>query len=272
MPGSGGRMDKKANIEADIKAGTSGAAGARWYRSPAAHEGESSFQVVISESDLWITVRRDCAAQAASLARELVLEARTRIAAWMQLDPAFGPSLIPHAVPDHAPKIVRRMARAGSIMGVGPMAAVAGAVAEHTARGLVALSPDCLVENGGDSMLFSTKERLVGLLSDPSGRALLGLRLEAGAFPLSICASSGRFGHSLSFGVGDLAVARAKDACLADAAATALCNRLRGPGDAAKCADYAASFKNADLGGLEGVFLQCCGEIAIWGNMELVTL
>ncbi|MDL2291390.1 UPF0280 family protein [Desulfovibrio sp. OttesenSCG-928-F20] len=244
-------------------------AAGRWYRSPAPQPGEASFQVVLEQSDLWITVREDCLPLARTRALELLTEARAPISAWTQLDPAFGPALAPLDVPDHAPDIVRRMAAAARIMQVGPMAAVAGAVAEHVARGLLPLSPDCLVENGGDSMLFSSKERLVALLPDPHGKATLGLRLEAGAFPLSLCASSGTFGHSLSFGKGDLAVARSKNACLADAAATALCNRLKKPGDAGRVAEFAASFKNQ---GLDGVFVQCCGEIGVWGDMELVSL
>lgn len=239
----------------------------RWYRSPAAQDGEASFQVVLAESDLWITVHESCLPEAKKMALDLVAQARTPISTWIEIDPVFKTSLVPLDIPAHAPALVRRMGDAARHMGVGPMATVAGAVAEHVAAGLSAISPDCLVENGGDSMLWSQRERVVALLPDPSGRAHLGLRLEKGSFPLSLCASSGTFGHSLSFGNGDLAVARSRNACLADAAATALCNRLKGPGDAGKTAEFAASFKEC---GLDGVFVQCCGEIGVWGDMELV--
>jgi ApbE superfamily uncharacterized protein (UPF0280 family) len=154
-------------------------------------------------------------------------------------------------------------------MNVGPMATVAGAVAALVAGELIRFTPDCLVENGGDSMLHSTRERLVGLLSYPQDGVVIGLRLRPEDFPLSLCASSSFIGHSFSFGCGDLAVVRSRDAFVADAAATAFCNMLQGPNDAGRVAEYAADFAHA---GVDGVFLQCCGQIGVWGNMELEAL
>jgi ApbE superfamily uncharacterized protein (UPF0280 family) len=121
------------------------------------------------------------------------------------------------------------------------------------------------VENGGDSMLHSTSDRVVGLLSDPAAGLRLGLALPADDFPLALCASSSFIGHSFSLGKGDLAVVRAKDACLADAAATAFCNLLQGPEDTEKVAEMAAAQP-----GIDGLFAQCAGRIAVWGQMELV--
>jgi len=45
--------------------------------------------------------------------------------------------------------------------------------------------------------------------------------------PLAICSSSARMGHSLSLGDCDLATVVARDASLADAAATLACNLTR---------------------------------------------
>lgn len=241
----------------------------RGYRPHAAREGESSFQVVLEESDLWITAGRAAVGapdlREASLAK--VRELRGQIRAWTLLDPAFAESLAPVAVPGHAPEVVRRMADAARIMGVGPMAAVAGGIAALTAEALLPWCRECLVENGGDAMLHSTRERVVGLLADPEGKPSLGLRIPAEEFPLSLCASSARFGHSLSLGSGDLAVVRSRDAFLADAAATAFCNMLKSPRDAGMVAEYASSFADA---GIDGVFLQCGENVGVWGAMELV--
>lgn len=243
----------------------------RSYRRAAPHAGERSFQIVVEQSDLWITVggvaKNAPCLRETSLAR--VRELRSQISAWMLLDPAFAGSLTPVAAPGHAPEVIRRMCEASAVMGVGPMATVAGAVAALTAEALLPWCSDCMVENGGDSMLHSTKERIVALLPDPGRKAVLGLRIPAEAFPLSLCASSGRFGHSLSFGNGDLAVVRARDAFLADAAATAFCNMLKTPDDAGRTAEHAATFQQA---GIDGVFLQCGSGIGIWGDMELVAL
>lgn len=227
--------------------------------------------MVVEESDLWITVggvdENAPFLEEATLAR--VRELRAHIRAWMLLDPSFGESLTPVAAPAHAPEIIRRMCAAAKVMGVGPMATVAGAVATLVADALLPWCRECMVENGGDSMLHSSRERVVALLADPRGRATLGLRIPAEAFPLSLCGSSGRFGHSLSFGNGELAVVRSKDAFLADAAATAFCNMLKKPEDVGAVAENASTFQSA---GIDGVFLQCGENMGIWGDMELVAL
>ena len=241
----------------------------RTYRRTPAHPDERGFQVVVEQSDLWITVRKDCPPDMETLALGAVNELRGQIQAKILLDPAFGASFAPLPVPRQGPEIIRRMCRAAEIMAVGPMAAVAGAVAAFTAKALLPWSPDCLVENGGDSMLHSTRDRVVGLLVEPGSKAVLGLRLRARDFPLSLCASSSFIGHSFSFGQGDLVVVRSKDAFLADAAATAFCNMLRGPDDPAKVADRAAELAAE---GIDGVFAQCAGGIAVWGNMELTAV
>lgn len=241
----------------------------RSYRRLSPCAGERSFQIVVEQTDLWITVRRDCPEDLESLALRVVNETRAQIRSWMLLDPDFGASMLPVPVPGHAPEVVRRMAAAAAVMNVGPMAAVAGAVASRVAAELARFTPDCLVENGGDSMLHSSRERVVGLLADPAGGAIIGLRLKAEDFPLSLCASSSFIGHSFSFGKGDLAVVRSRDAFVADAAATAFCNMLQGPDDAGRVAEYAAKFAGA---GVDGVFLQCGGSIGVWGDMELTAL
>ena len=62
---------------------------------------------------------------------------------------------------------------------------------------------------------------------------------------------------------------RAKDAFVADAAATAFCNMLQTADDVGRVAEYAAGFAPA---GVDGVFFQCRGNIGIWGAMELTSL
>lgn len=224
--------------------------------------GEVGFQVVVEETDLWVVANADLSAQTSRVVTAL----RGQIKAYMTLDRDFGPSLVPVSVPDSAPPIIRSMAEAAAICGVGPMAAVAGTVAEYTARALVDQSPDILVENGGDLFLCSTRRRVAAILSDPEGEARLGVALEEDAFPCSLCASSASIGHSLSLGRGELVVTRSPSASLADAAATALCNALKSARDLARITEMAESF------GLDGVFAQCDGKLTAWGRMELVAL
>jgi ApbE superfamily uncharacterized protein (UPF0280 family) len=194
---------------------------------------------------------------------------RGEIKNWIMFHPEFAASLVPVSVPDSAPAIIRDMARAASICSVGPMAAVAGAVAQAAGERFAPRSPNLIVENGGDIYLCSTRERVVALLSEPQSGARVGLRLAAGSFPLSICSSSGTIGHSLSLGTGDLVAVRARDARLADAAATALGNLLRGPEDVGRVLDRARELAEH---GLDGVFAQYDDTIAAWGDLELVAL
>jgi ApbE superfamily uncharacterized protein (UPF0280 family) len=228
-------------------------------------DGEVRFQVAMEQTDLLVVAERDLQVEMASF----VAGVRGEIKNWIMFHPEFAASLVPVSVPDSAPVIIRDMARAASVCSVGPMAAVAGAVAQAVGERFASRSPNLIVENGGDIYLCSTRERVVALLSEPQSGARVGLRLAAGSFPLSICSSSGTIGHSLSLGTGDLVAVRARDARLADAAATALGNLLRGPEDVGRVLDRARELAEH---GLDGVFAQYDDTIAAWGDLELVAL
>lgn len=230
-----------------------------------AREGEYAFQLVVEETDLQVIVD----ARQRELARpmlDFVTSLRGQIKNWMTLHPEFRTSLVPVAAPEEAPEVVRRMAAGAAVADVGPFAAVAGVIAQMTAEAFVHVSPDIIIENGGDAYLFSQKDRVVGLLANPEEGTSIGVTVRREDCPVSLCASSAIIGHSLSLGRGDLAVARARDAALADAAATALCNMLRTGRDVRR------ALERAELLGLEGAFVQCEGRIGVWGNMELVAV
>ncbi|MCM0756852.1 UPF0280 family protein [Desulfovibrio aminophilus] len=238
----------------------------RDYRESVAPDaGERAFQVVIEESDLFVVARRDLSAGIADFLRGLRGELKSHIL----LRRDFLPSLTPLPAPAGAPEIARRMYEAARACDVGPMAAVAGTVAQMVCERFVSESPDIIVENGGDIFLCSTRERVVGLLAEPESGTRLGLRIPAGEFPTSLCSSSGRIGHSLSLGRGDLVTVRADSGALADAAATALCNRLKTARDLEAVLAGARELAPA---GVLGVFAQMGGQVAAWGRVELVAL
>ncbi len=224
-----------------------------------------SFQVVIEETDLWVAARQDLSDPMADLARRL----RGQIRSYAAVHPEFLTALVPLKTSDKAPEIVQRMCRAGAITGVGPMAAVAGTVAQMVAEEFRGVSPDLLVENGGDTYLFSTRDRHIGILSVPEEDMRLCVPVRADEFPCSFCASSATIGHSLSFGKADLVVTRSQDASLADAAATALANAMTGAEAMDSVLERAAGWKKY---GLDGVFTQCEGRVGVWGKMELAIL
>lgn len=249
----------------------------RHYRQQhATSENSTSFQVVQEETDLWITAPRLMQKEASQLVRTL----RGQIASWIALCPAFSHSLTPVAVPEHAPEIIRRMAAGAALLDVGPMAAVAGTMAQMVAEGLLQVLRnesasnscqlyDILVENGGDIFMFSSRQRTVGLLPDPESNSVIGLVIPAEAMPLSVCSSSATIGHSLSLGSGELVSVVASDASIADAAATAFCNMLHHADDLQRVTDRAAQLQSH---GIRAVFAQCAGKIGIWGDIELTAI
>jgi len=229
------------------------------------HDGEVRFQVAVEQTDLLIVAQEDLRHEIASF----VFQVRGEIKNWILFHPEFAESLSPVIVDDGAPEIIRAMAQAAALCDVGPMAAVAGAVAQAVGDFFSPRTPNILVENGGDTYLHSTRERVVALLAEPDSGAVVGLGIEAEAFPVAVCASSATIGHSLSLGAGDLVAVRAQDARLADAAATALCNMLRSEADIASVLERAQILAEF---GVEGVFAQYNKKIAAWGNVELVAL
>jgi len=139
-------------------------------------------------------------------------------------------SLDPVRISETAPRIVGLAADAAEIAGVGPMAAIPGALAELAVENmLLHCASTSLVENGGEISAVSSVPLNVGIYagtSPLSGR--IGFHLTAEDFPIGIATSSATVSHALNFGEADAAVVIADTASLADAAAKAVCNAVRG--------------------------------------------
>jgi len=141
-----------------------------------------------------------------------------------------------------------------------------GAIAEFVGRELLEFSPEIIVENGGDIFVKSLRQRTIGIYAGGSpltGR--LGLQIEPEDTPLGICTSSGTVGHSLSFGRADAAIVLADSATLADAAATAIGNRVSEPADIEKAIEFARG-----IGQLRGVVIIKGENLGVWGEVKLV--
>ena len=178
--------------------------------------------------------------------------------------PDFGRSFEPLELHDDAPVIVQCMIRAARLVGVGPMAAVAGAMAQSAAEaGLKAGAREVIVDNGGDIYLCATGPIVIGL--DSGGAELadrLAFSLKAEDTPLAICSSSGRMGHSTSLGQCDLATVVSKDAALADAAATQAANLVKTVEDA-----DAALEQIAGIEGIDGVMIVKDERVGLAGKL-----
>ena len=220
------------------------------------------FRVAVRETDLYLRAASDLHRKA----QRLVLKHREGIEKYIGRHPDFLTSLEPLDVEARAPGIVRAMADAARLCGVGPMAAVAGAIAEFVGGELLEFSPEIIVENGGDIYLKSLRRRTIGVFAGESPlTGKLGLRIEPGDTPLGICTSSGTVGHSLSFGKADARIVLAGSAILADAAATAIGNRVSTVTDIEKGIEFARS-----IGRLKGVVIIKDDKLGVWGEVKLV--
>jgi ApbE superfamily uncharacterized protein (UPF0280 family) len=220
-----------------------------------------AFNVTVKETDLYIRTQTNLKRKA----YKLVLKYRDTLERYIERHPSFLTSLEPVVVGDDAPQLVIEMAEAARKVGVGPMATVAGAIAEFVGSELLAFSPEVIVENGGDIYLKSLGKRLIGIYAGESpltGR--VGLEIYGEDTPLGICTSSGTVGHSLSYGRADAVIVLSPSTTLADATATAIGNRISQPSDIPNGIEFAQS-----IDGLKGVIIIHKEQVGVWGDVKL---
>jgi ApbE superfamily uncharacterized protein (UPF0280 family) len=167
----------------------------------------------------------------ADVARQGIISARQELEHYIAADPFFLSTLEPYPVRSGI-SIVDRMADASARAGVGPMAAVAGAIAWAGVEAMQeAGAAFGVVDNGGDIALFTDRELTVGLHAGGSTHSdRLGFVISPDQHLLGICTSSATVGPSISFGIADAVTIFSINPALADAYATAICNKVR-PGD-----------------------------------------
>ncbi len=208
-------------------------------------------------------VLRICCEQFDIVTAEIVRQ-RHILEDYIRRHPEFQRSLVPIELHADAPEIARHMAWAANLVGVGPMAAVAGAMAQWAARAALAAGADeAIVDNGGDIYLQAVAPVIVSLGTGTAKLAdRLAFRVEPDETPIAVCSSSGRMGHSMSLGRCDLATIVAQDAALADAAATQAANLVRTPDDV-----DAALERIAAIEGIAGVLIVKDDRVGLAGRL-----
>lgn len=220
-----------------------------------------SFNLVVKETDLYIRASTNLKRKA----RKLVLKYREMLEKYIEQHPDFLTSLQPVPVDKSAPLIVKAMSDSTARVGVGPMASVAGAIAEFVGIELLEFSPEIIVENGGDIYLRSLEKRLIGIYAGKSPlTGKIGIEVGKTDTPLGICTSSGTVGHSLSFGKADAVVVLSGSAVLADAAATAIGNIVVSPDDIPRGLEFARGIE-----GLSGVIVIKDDKMGLWGEVKI---
>ncbi len=218
------------------------------------------------ETDLFIQAQEDIS----NMVSSWILEARTAIEAYAKTHEGFLESYIPLPEDPLAPPPVRQMLRAAAIAGTGPMAAVAGAIAQFVChKAATVLSGEIIVENGGDtcSRIFGPVTAAIWAGSSPfTGK--VGIRCDTDEEFLALCTSSGTVGHSKSFGTADAVTVISEDAALADAVATAIGNMVKTRKDVAIATQKLEAFP-----GIKGGVIIKGDNIGAWGkDIELVPL
>ncbi len=236
----------------------------RTYRNLVRTDDLVNFEVMVQETDLLVRARRDLSRET----RESVLRYRHQLETYIEMNPEFRTSLLPVHEDPFAPGIIREMIRTSQLAGVGPMAAVAGAMAEFVSKDLLPFTDEVITENGGDIYLVSSKERTIGIYAGPSSLSLkLGIILGPEDSPVGICTSSGTVGPSLSFGRADAICILSPSAALADAAATAVGNTVKDKKDIDSGLE-----RGEQIEGVLGALIIFGDRVGVWGKMKVTRL
>jgi len=237
----------------------------RFYRDWTRDSDLVSFNATVRETDLYVQARRN-------LRRKTVRgisKFREVLEGYIEHHPGFLTALKPIEVGEDAPQIVKAMAEAAAVAGVGPMASVAGVMAEYVGYDLLPFSREVIVENGGDIFLKVLEKRVIGLYAGDASpfTGKLALEVRPEETPLGVCTSSGTVGHSLSFGRADACVVLSRSTALADATATAMGNIIASADDIPRGLEFAKG-----IGGLKGAVIIIDDRIGIWGETRIVSV
>lgn len=234
----------------------------RTYRQKFDLKGLLTYEVRCAATDLYVASTIDKREDILSMIRKLQKE----ILDYQDIDQSFLGSLIPVELCPGAPLIVKRMSEAAKKAGVGPMAAVAGGIAELVGCMLTEGDNEALVENGGDIFAYLKHDLIFSVFcGNDSFFSDFRFKLNAGDMPAGICTSSGRIGPSLSFGDADAACVISRDVFLADACATKAANMVKCDEDIKEALDFTRSVR-----GVTGAVIIRNDKIGLWGNISVL--
>ena len=234
----------------------------RSYRHGLRHERLVAFEVSVRETDLLILADTNLSAYA----EEIVYRVRGPLENYIARHPGFLHAMTPLPDDKLAPPIAREMLSAAKTCGTGPMAAVAGAIAEQVGRALLKESGEVVVENGGDCFIKVDTPMQIGIFAGQSEFSeQLALMIFPEQTPIGVCTSSGTVGHSFSMGSADAVTVLASSTAVADAAATMTGNQVQSKRDVQKALEFAQQIE-----GVSGAMIIVGDQIGAWGEIELV--
>jgi len=233
----------------------------RTYRENFNLYGFESWETTYKNTNLFVKACKDLRFETFELVKKLW----SNLLAYIEKNRDFLTSLEPIKQDKKAPKIAKKMIEASRRADVGPMAAVAGAIAEEVGYLILSKCDECVVENGGDVFLKLNSEPVIGVYTqNPYFKDNLSIKINISQNPVGICSSSAKIGPSLSLGRADLSVIIDKNTAFADALATKTANMIKSEGDINKAIEFAQSKD------VEGCLFIKDKKIGIWGKIELV--
>ena len=232
----------------------------RVYRNLIRDKDLVSFQIREAESDLYIRANQDLS----FYVRQVLSNFRREIEDYIKSYPLFKSTLSPYSWDEKAPEIIKSMIKATNQCGVGPMAAVAGAIAEFVGKELLNYSAEVIIENGGDIFIKTNRVRKVSIFAgeSPLSQRII-LKIQPQKNYIGVCTSSGTVGPSLSFGKADAVTILSDSVFLADAAATAIGNMVKTQEDIEQGLIYAQK-----ITGVRGVVIIKDDKIGFWGEVD----
>lgn len=236
-----------------------GSYASREYRGIISPKGLKCYRVCIKESDLFVCTKSDLS----EIAFSSLEKYRRDLEDYARAHPGFVKAFRPFPATVFAPPIVCEMSEAASRFGVGPMACVAGAIADYVGRDLLEKSSEVIVENGGDIFSAGGVQRTVRVFAGRKN-PIFHLIVSDTHNGIGICTSSASVGPSVSFGIADAVTVVANTATLADAAATFLGNMIRSAGDIGMALE-----KSAEYAEIRGVAIVAGGKIGLRGEIQL---
>jgi ApbE superfamily uncharacterized protein (UPF0280 family) len=222
-----------------------------------------------NESDLWIGISPEIEPDLIEIPIQKKLkELRSLLSGYIARFSEFGTSFDPVPICAADEKHIILMKDCSAKAGVGPMAAVAGLIAEEIGKFIQeTFHPhEVIVENGGDIYLSINSELVMSIDAGTNRHfSSFGLSITPEISPLGICTSSGMFGHSTSLGKADAVTVACKSTPLADAWATSIANRIQQEGDV----NIAMELHNSDM-----ISLICIKDekIGVKGSLKLLTI
>jgi ApbE superfamily uncharacterized protein (UPF0280 family) len=204
----------------------------RFYRELMSRKGLLRYEVIHKETDLHIQT----AINLKEHISDYIIQARTQIESYIAKNPNFLTSFVPLAFDPFAPKIVQEMLVASEKANVGPMAAVAGAIAEFVGKKCRDLTDgEIFIENGGDIYAFIKENANFVIYAGKSPISnKIAIEISKNYSETGVCTSSGTVGHSKSFGKADAVTIISGSATLSDAFATFVGNMIKSDNDIEK--------------------------------------